>query len=182
MVSKTGTLLGVFFAKKNYINENDIDAVRYWLEVVVNEYVGLAINIWIGFILGKGQETIAYLYSFIFLRKYIQGYHCKTMLGCNAASFSLYFIAIYLNEKVCFNLLLLLSFVSLILLILINGFKELKECKVLLLISCVELLLYIFLKQRNIINAFVVSEIEVMILKIIGIGYENNKTNSKKDC
>lgn len=182
MVSKTGTLLGVFFAKKNYINENDIDAVRYWLEVVVNEYVGLAINIWIGFILGKGIDTIVYLYSFIFLRKYIQGYHCKTMIGCNIVSFSLYFISIYINEKICANLLLLLLFGSFIIVILVKGIKRLKEFMLLLFMYSVVLFIVAFLKQEHYIKILVISMIEVIMLKIIGIGYEINKTNSKKDC
>lgn len=95
MLGKMGFSLGKYFTNKRYIEESDIDAVRYWFEIIINEYVILILNVILGYLMGIGKETIVYLIIFITLRKFIPGYHCSTILRCNVLSFSLCFAAMY---------------------------------------------------------------------------------------
>lgn len=98
MIEKIGTRLGQYFYRCNYIAENDIDAVRYYVEVFFNEYIQLMLTILLGYYLNKLVETILYLFCFILIRKYAGGYHAKTITGCNVIAYLLYFIALYLSE------------------------------------------------------------------------------------
>ena len=104
MLNKLGTEIGIFLYKKGYADENEIDAVRYWFEIVCNEYAALLMNIMIGFLIGKGIQTIVYLFVFIFLRARFEGIHCKTVLSCNLVSFGLYFLAIALAEMLPYGI------------------------------------------------------------------------------
>lgn len=174
MIEKLGTQLGIYFAKHNYIQEEDIDAVRYWFEVVTNEYILLLINIWIGVFLDKGIETIVYLSAFIFLRKNIQGYHCKTMINCNILSFLLYFIALYLSEKIYnYSWLLLLSSNAFIL-IQYKIRKNTKEILSLLFITCIIVLIFCYIRNTVIVNIIVISIVEVVIMR----KSDNNETGN----
>lgn len=114
MIEKIGTRLGQYFYQCNYIAENDIDAVRYYVEVFFNEYIQLILTILLGYYLNKLVETIIYLFCFILIRKYAGGYHAKTITGCNVIAYLLYFAALYLSEISNSSIAFLLIVVSII--------------------------------------------------------------------
>lgn len=87
MIEKIGMRLGEYFFNKGYIYEEDVDAVRYYVEVF-----------------------------FIAIRKYFGGYNAKTILRCNLISYLFYFSELLLNQLLSINFiipLLLASFLYL---------------------------------------------------------------------
>lgn len=74
MIEKLGTKLGEYFFSKSYIKEEDIDAVRYYIEVFYNEYLQLIITLLIGYLINQLETTIIYLFCFVAIRKYSGGY------------------------------------------------------------------------------------------------------------
>lgn len=165
MLEKLGIQLGICLSKNNYIQEDDIDAVRYWFEVVINEYILLLINIWIGFILDKGIETIVYLSVFVFLRKNIRGYHCKTMLNCNIVSFLLYFIALFLSNKIYNYFWILLIWSNTYILSQYKKSKNAREILSLLFITCIIVLIFCNIGVTTIVNIMVISMVQVVAFK-----------------
>lgn len=106
MIENIGIKLGKYFFNKGYINEEDTDAVRYYVEVFFNEYLQLVITIFIGYLINQLIETILYLIFFISIRKYSGGYHAKTILRCNLISYLFYFSGLLLNQLVSINFLI----------------------------------------------------------------------------
>lgn len=112
MIENLGIRLGEYFYKLGYIEKDDIDAVRYYVEVFFNEYFQCLLTVLIGYLIGCFFETVVYLICFILLRSYSGGYHAKTMLMCNFISYSLYFIAIVTQDMLSIEWIILLLVIS----------------------------------------------------------------------
>lgn len=112
MIENIGIKLGKYFFNKGYINEEDTDAVRYYVEVFFNEYLQLVITIFIGYLINQLIETILYLIFFISIRKYSGGYNAKTILRCNLISHLFYFSGLLLNQLLSINFLIPLLLAS----------------------------------------------------------------------
>lgn len=112
MIANLGTRLGEYFYKLGYIEENEVDAVRYYVEVFFNEYLQLCLTLIIGYVMGLLLETLFYLVVFVALRKYSGGYHAKTILMCNVISYTLYFCAFYLYRYMSFEMSIFTMLVS----------------------------------------------------------------------
>lgn len=120
MIEKLGLKLGKYFFNKGYIDENDIDAVRYYIEVFFNEYCQLILTLFLGHMINQAEATIVYLIYFVSIRKFSGGYHANSIWMCNLISYALYFSGIFTNILLPISSLLLPSIIS-VLYLWING-------------------------------------------------------------
>ncbi len=68
--------------KREWISQNQVPWFRYGLEKRLSTVIGAIPFILIAILLTDLLTTIGFLGSFYFLRKYTNGYHAKTFLGC----------------------------------------------------------------------------------------------------
>lgn len=170
MIGKIGTNIGKYFSNCGYIQEEDIDAVRYYIEVWFNEYFQIMINILIGLWINQLDKTIIFLLIFMVLRKYYEGYHAKTIVLCNFIAYSLYFIAIYLTNIICNDALELLLILLFILCMCVDVIKHNKNylMNITMIVTCIflfEIFAYFSVKEYCIL--IIITVIEVIILRLI---------------
>jgi len=79
---RAGRSLGEYFFRRGYIEEEDIDAVRYEFEYILSEYVSAALTLLAAAILHRFSDCFLYIIFFVFWRKTMPGFHCSTALRC----------------------------------------------------------------------------------------------------
>ncbi|MEF9920772.1 accessory gene regulator B family protein [Anaerorhabdus sp.] len=184
MIENVGTKLGKYFFNKGYIEEDDIDAVRYYVEVFFNEYFQLLITIFIGYFISQFKETILYLIFFVAIRKYSGGYHAKTLLMCNLISYLLYFCGLFFNECLSINFLIPILFISFLYLWIKGSVysseqiefkfmdKQTKKLRIVLLILLILCLLYQQGQYLGLLSIVIVQVVLMNIVKERRIEYE----------
>lgn len=85
--------IGYYLYKKNYIERNDIDVIRYALEKIISEYIVTLCIYLILAVAGYVAEATLHIVLFTYLRKLLGGYHAKSMLGCSIISSILFVLA-----------------------------------------------------------------------------------------
>lgn len=90
--------LAIQFYKFQFINEEDINALRFAFELIITQFLTYLSLIICGILLDKFVETILYLLLFTILRKNIQGYHADTFGMCYILTMLNYFVVIFLLE------------------------------------------------------------------------------------
>lgn len=176
MIEKFGTNIGKYFFNKGYIKEEDIDAVRYYIEVFYNEYFQLIITILIGYLIHQLEATVIYLICFVAIRKYSGGYHAKTILRCNLISYFLYFSGLSLNKLLSINFLIPLLLISFLYLWNKGAIysidqieikfrdKQTNKLKIILIILLVLIVLY---KKGQYLGLLTIVMLEVVLMSIV---------------
>lgn len=94
MVEKAGTQFGNWLYKNRAIQENQIDMIRYAIEIISSEFLEMIIIILYSTLSHKVIETVSFLGYFMLLRNLYDGYHAKTIGQCLILTVSVYLFVI----------------------------------------------------------------------------------------
>lgn len=167
--------IGTYLFKKGFIKEDEIDVIRYAVEMIISEYLITAVVYLVLLLFGYGIEATVHLILFTYLRNYLDGYHAKTMLRCASISSILFVIGTIMDIGEYKFLLLVIDS---IILLLICIKKQKIKC---ILISCLfSTICIVFLKQ-NTVNVISITAAEVIVLKFLRSEEEDSgeETNEK---
>lgn len=98
MIYNLATNLATVLEKKGYLGQNDKEVIAYGLFSVLSKLIYAVVCILCGLLFDCVFQSIVFYISFLFLKKYVGGYHAKTELKCMAfstASIVLSVLAIY---------------------------------------------------------------------------------------
>ena len=104
MIEKAGTKFGNWLYKNRAIQEDQIDMIRYSVEILSSEFLEMIIIILYSILSHKVIETASFLGYFIVLRNYYDGYHAKTVGHCLILTVSVYLFVIYIYPFLTLNL------------------------------------------------------------------------------
>ena len=90
MIVRIVIALGKLFYHHQVIEENQIDDIRYALEIIMSEFLEIAVIIGYCIISKTYVETLAFLLCFQSLRSEYEGYHAKTILRCFVITITVY--------------------------------------------------------------------------------------------
>ena len=90
MIVRRGIALGKLLYHHQVIEENQIDDIRYALEIIMSEFLEIAVIIGYCIISKTYVETLAFLLCFQSLRSEYEGYHAKTILRCFVITITVY--------------------------------------------------------------------------------------------
>lgn len=90
MIVRIGIALGKLLYHHQVIEENQIDDIRYALEIIMSEFLEIAVIIGYCIISKTYVETLAFLLCFQSLRSEYEGYHAKTILRCFIITITVY--------------------------------------------------------------------------------------------
>lgn len=90
MIVRIGIALGKLLYHHYVIQEDQIDDIRYALEIIMSEFLEIAVIIGQCIISKTYVETFAFLLCFQSLRSEYEGYHAKTILRCFVITITVY--------------------------------------------------------------------------------------------
>ena len=70
--------LSIFLAKRGLIEEDEVDIIRFALELLLTQGIQIVSMLILGYFLQFFWETVLYLCMLLFLKRYTGGYHAKT--------------------------------------------------------------------------------------------------------
>lgn len=82
MAEILGTKLGEWFFKNHVIQKSQIDDIRFGFESLCSEILEFLVILSYGMFTHRYIETIVYIILFRTLRKFMDGYHAKTIWRC----------------------------------------------------------------------------------------------------
>lgn len=88
MIYEFATKVAVMLSSKRYIDSDEIDIVSYGLFSIASKVMYGAISLIMGMILDSFVESISFYVCFLFLKKYVGGFHAKTEFRCFVVSTS----------------------------------------------------------------------------------------------
>lgn len=95
--------------KENPQNENENMVIRYGAELLVDNGLKILLLITLGFLLGKGAESVVFLLVFCSLRSRAGGFHAKTSWGCGLCMLVVWAIGIVAAEWIDMSLMDILT-------------------------------------------------------------------------
>lgn len=122
MAARLGMKLGKWLWKNDFIEENQIDEIRYAFEIICSEFLEILVMVFYGIFTYQIVSTALYLILFRILRDIFQGYHANTIWKCFTLTISAYLICMYSYMRIT-ELMILVSLISSYLL-------QLSYCKV----------------------------------------------------
>lgn len=71
--------IGTYLFKKGFIKEDEVDVIRYAVEMIISEYLITVVVYLVLLLFGYGIEATVHLIPFTYLRNYLDDYHAKTI-------------------------------------------------------------------------------------------------------
>ena len=103
--------MSIFLAKRGLIEEDEVDIIRFALELLLTQGIQIVSMLILGYFLQFFWETVLYLCMLLFLKRYTGGYHAKTYGRCYLITMIIYLLVLlcveYLN---IYSLLVFLSY------------------------------------------------------------------------
>ena len=99
-MEKLSKNISYWFFRSDYIEEKDIDKIRFAIEVVLSNTVSFLTVIIIGCIIGCYVRTILFLLVFIGFRTLSDRYHAKTFLRCYILTVGSYLFCIIFESLI----------------------------------------------------------------------------------
>lgn len=115
MAAYLGKLLGTWLWKRDVVEKNQIDEIRYAFEIICSEFLEFLVMIMYGFITNRLFITFLYLIIFHTLREQFQGYHAKTIWRCFLLTTAAYLISMYSFEYIRIYLIIVFLIISILL-------------------------------------------------------------------
>lgn len=91
--------------KENPQSKEENMVIQYGAELLVENSVKIILLLIFGFVLGKGYESIIFLFVFCGLRTQAGGYHAKTGWGCTFCMIGVWAIGIFCAEIIDMSLI-----------------------------------------------------------------------------
>lgn len=93
--------LSIFLAKRGLIEEDEVDIIRFAVELLLTQGIQIISMLVLGYFLQFFWETVLYLCMLLFLKRYTGGYHAKTYGRCYLITMIIYLLVLlcveYLN-------------------------------------------------------------------------------------
>lgn len=74
--------IAFYLLKNNFIKEKELPIYRYGFSALLNSLFQLVVILILGAITNKMSETIVFILMFVFLRRFLGGYHANTKIRC----------------------------------------------------------------------------------------------------
>lgn len=87
----------------NVVDDKNTDAYQYAVQLLIEKCIGFILIYIFALVAGKTVETSLFLITYLTIRRYSGGYHCKTDIGC------LFLSLIYVVVSVCFEIPFLIN-------------------------------------------------------------------------
>lgn len=115
MIEQFGTKLGEWLYTEGMLEKNQIDLIRYSVEIICSEITENIMIFGYGIFTNQFLFTLMYLIFFHTLRHYFQGYHAKTIGRCLILTLGAYFTAMFLYTHITYEWGVLFLIISLLL-------------------------------------------------------------------
>lgn len=96
MLQKTAARISQWYFNKGYIQEEDIDSIRFGLEVVLSHFISFSLILGTGILSGNFWISFVFVLALALFRSIYDGYHAETFFRCTMMTLSNYFISVYL--------------------------------------------------------------------------------------
>lgn len=90
--------MSIFLYHKKYIIEDQIESLRFGIEVVFSNTLSFLSIITIGLVIGRVVDTIIFISVFCLSRSIRSGYHAPTFLKCYALTVGSYLTSVFLSN------------------------------------------------------------------------------------
>lgn len=90
MIKSFSNLIINYLIRKDII-DTEVEVYQYGLELLLSSVIGVVLILFISICTNRLIEGLIYLFSFMIIRKYTGGYHCKSYFSCKSS-----FIGIFL--------------------------------------------------------------------------------------
>lgn len=164
--------------QENPQNENENMVIRYGAELLVDNGLKILLLITLGFLLGKGAESVVFLLVFCSLRSQAGGFHAKTGWGCGLCMVLVWIIGILAAEQIGLSLMGVFALVFFMMPIIIwkapktinrhcYTSKEIRKAKIyalIILYACVTMAV-MYVEWRSLIMCAVTLEVITLLPK-----------------
>lgn len=82
-------------SEKEYIEEDEIEMMRFGIEIVLSQTILYIVLIGIGLYLHRLTDTVIFVLVLTLLKKYSGGFHAKTFVACTLLTITNYLIVMY---------------------------------------------------------------------------------------
>lgn len=166
MVTNLGNKLGVWLYKNLYIKENEIDKVRFVIEVLCTEIFEFSFILLLGILIKELVPTIFMIFTFRSLREQYKGYHAATPEKCIFITLSVFMLCISIYKYIPSEVIIIINTISVIYqlycIFIYNSVNSL-----LVSISICILGLVLSNKYKMIINVYIVIKFIVLLSHLI---------------
>lgn len=176
-----------FLLCQKAILDDDKQIYVYGVELIVSSLINMLICLIIGFITRQIVNVLLLFLSFVSLRLYLSGYHCKTYLKCNITFGTVIFIILYINNVIgnnkIFIFILIIFNILIVLLLTKNGKHKLyiqeKKYKI---VSVIILILHttIYFLTNN-TSVIIITDFIVILSMLYKIFLERSDKNVDKE-
>ena len=90
--------MSIFLAKRGLIEEDEVDIIRFALELLLTQGIQIVSMLILGYFLQFIWETVLYLCTLLFLKRYTGGYHAKTYGRCYLITMIIYLLVLFCVE------------------------------------------------------------------------------------
>ena len=90
--------LSIFLAKRGLIEEDEVDIIRFSLELLLTQGIQIVSMLILGYFLQFFWETVLYLCMLLFLKRYTGGYHAKTYGRCYLITMIIYLLVLQIGR------------------------------------------------------------------------------------
>lgn len=124
MLNSLARRIANFILTQKSIEENMFSIYIYGIELLISSVLGVLLVVVVGLVLGRFIDSLLFLLSFIFLRKYTGGLHCNSYTACNVMTVLTFVVAVelaglinYFSHKLLL-LVLMVVFIDFVILLL----------------------------------------------------------------
>ena len=96
MLNSLARRIANFILTQKSIEENMFSIYIYGIELLISSVLGVLLVVVVGLVLGRFIDSLLFLLSFIFLRKYTGGLHCNSYMACNVMTVLTFVVAVEL--------------------------------------------------------------------------------------
>lgn len=90
--------LSIFLAQRGFIEEGEVDIIRFAFELLLTQGIQIVSMLVLGYFLHFFWETVLYLCTLLFLKRYTGGYHAKTYGRCYLITMAIYLLVLLCIE------------------------------------------------------------------------------------
>lgn len=192
MLNSLARRIAGFILTQKSTEENMFSVYSYGIELLISSVLGVLLVIAVGFVLGNFMDSLLFLISFIFLRKYTGGLHCNSYTACNVTTVLTFVVAVKIsgllnslsNKILCFVLMaVFIVFVILLLAPVSNPNKpvlpqdRVKYKTIAMIIFCFHLGVMILFKNYICTEIIIVTDFISCVYVILGL-IKNKKERS----
>ena len=100
--------ISIYLSKRNVVDEEDIEVIRFGLELILTQCIVFLLVLCLGLFLDCFWETIAFFLVLVILKKFSGGYHANTFFKCSMLTVVNYLLVIYISNYLYFWISILL--------------------------------------------------------------------------